>query len=96
MSSAKGFGQAGYRQRLFKSGSGQVSSETLYYVWNLAQGDLGVSFRPAPVAQDLAQFLPATVELGLASLLCWVWDCLGIGGAQVGQVDDHVLGSSLF
>jgi len=46
-----------------------LPEQYLYYVWNLAHGDLGVSFKTKrPVAQDLAQYLPATVELGLASL----------------------------
>jgi peptide/nickel transport system permease protein len=34
------------------------------YVWNLAHGDLGTSLSSQrPVAQDLAQYLPATAEL---------------------------------
>jgi len=46
-----------------------LPEQYLYYLWNLTQGDLGVSFKTKrPVAQDLAQYLPATVELGLASL----------------------------
>jgi len=46
-----------------------LPEQYLYYLWNLAHGDLGVSFKTKrPVAQDLAQYLPATVELGLASL----------------------------
>lgn len=47
-----------------------LPEQYLYYLRNLAQGDLGTSFRSKrPVAQDLAQYLPATVELGLASLV---------------------------
>lgn len=47
-----------------------LPEQYLYYLWNLTHGDLGVSFKTKrPVAQDLAQYLPATVELGLASLL---------------------------
>ena len=55
-----------------------LPEQYLYYVWNLAQGDLGVSFKTKrPVAQDLAQYLPATVELGwLRSFLHWPWGCL--------------------
>ena len=46
-----------------------LPEQYLYYLWNLTHGDLGVSFKTKrPVAQDLAQYLPATVELGLASL----------------------------
>jgi peptide/nickel transport system permease protein len=40
----------------------------LHYVANLAQGDMGVAFKTKrPVAQDLAFYLPATVELALAA-----------------------------
>jgi peptide/nickel transport system permease protein len=47
-----------------------LPQQYLYYLWNLAHGDLGVSFKTKrPVAQDLAQYLPATVELAVASLL---------------------------
>lgn len=47
-----------------------LPEQYLYYLWNLAHGDLGVSFKTKrPVAQDLAQYLPATVELGTASLI---------------------------
>jgi peptide/nickel transport system permease protein len=46
-----------------------LPEQYLYYLWNLAHGDLGVSFKTKrPVAQDLAQYLPATAELALASL----------------------------
>jgi peptide/nickel transport system permease protein len=47
-----------------------LPAQYLYYLRNLLHGDLGVSFKTKrPVAQDLVQYLPATVELGLASLL---------------------------
>ena len=47
-----------------------LPAQYLYYLRNLLHGDLGVSFKTKrPVAQDLAQYLPATVELGVASLL---------------------------
>lgn len=47
-----------------------LPEQYLYYLWNLMHGDLGVSFKTKrPVAQDLAQYLPATVELASASLL---------------------------
>ena len=39
------------------------------FLWHLAQGDLGTSVRTRqPVADDIRQFLPATLELGLASI----------------------------
>lgn len=40
------------------------------YMKNLAQGDLGVSFKTKnPVMQDLRTFLPATIELAIGSLI---------------------------
>lgn len=40
------------------------------YLGNLAQGDLGTSFRTGrPVAEDIARTLPATVELAAAAML---------------------------
>ncbi len=45
------------------------------YLTNLAQGDMGVSIRTQrPVAQDLGDFLPATIELAIGALV------LAIGG----------------
>ena len=47
-----------------------LPEQYLYYMANLLRGDLGISFKTKrPVAQDLRQYLPATVELGLGSLL---------------------------
>ncbi len=42
----------------------------LIYLRNLAQGDMGTSFKTKnPVVDDLRDFLPATIELALGSLL---------------------------
>jgi ABC-type dipeptide/oligopeptide/nickel transport system permease component len=39
------------------------------FLWRLVQGDLGTSVRSRqPVSDDIRQFLPATLELGLASI----------------------------
>jgi peptide/nickel transport system permease protein len=47
-----------------------LPEQYLRYVWNLAHGDLGVSFKTKrPVAQDLTEYLPATTELAFVSLL---------------------------
>jgi len=47
-----------------------LPEQYLIYLSNLARGDLGLSFKTKrPVAQDLADFLPATVELSIASML---------------------------
>jgi peptide/nickel transport system permease protein len=47
-----------------------VGVQYLQYIRRLATGDLGLSIRTRrPVASDLAEFLPATVELGSAAWL---------------------------
>src|SRR5262245_46259374 len=47
-----------------------VPEQYVRYIGGLLQGDLGRSFSSKrPVADDLRAFLPATVELGMASLL---------------------------
>src|SRR5439155_9506056 len=59
---------AAFRQRwgLDKS----LPEQYLVYMRNLAVGDLGVSIASGrPVAQDIAERLPATLELALAAML---------------------------
>jgi peptide/nickel transport system permease protein len=47
-----------------------VPEQFLAYLGNVLRGDLGESFTTRrPVLQDLRQFLPATIELGLAALV---------------------------
>ncbi len=47
-----------------------VAEQYLIYMKNLAQGDLGVSFKTKnPVANDLKKFLPATIELAIGSFI---------------------------
>lgn len=71
-----------------------LPEQYLYYVWNLAHGDLGVSFKTKrPVAQDLAQYAPATVELGLASLAFALIVGLPLGilaALRAGSWTDHL------
>jgi peptide/nickel transport system permease protein len=44
-----------------------------YFLWDLAHGDLGVSlYTTRPVTTDIAQFLPATLELVIAAGLLMV------------------------
>lgn len=53
-----------------------VHEQYAIYVWNLLHGDMGMSFKTKrPVAEELAQFLPATVELGFCSMVF----ALGVG-----------------
>ncbi len=63
------------------------------YLRNLARGDLGISFKTKrPVAQDLRQYLPATAELGIASLLFALLLGLPLGilaALKAGRWPDH-------
>ena len=64
------------------------------YLTNVARGDLGESFTTRrPVLRDLAQFMPATVELSLAALaVSLVFGVpLGVWAAlRHNRVPDHV------
>lgn len=65
----------------------------LVYLKNLAQGDLGVSFKTKnDVSQDIITFLPATVELGIASFIFAVLLGLPLGiiaALKAGKFADH-------
>ncbi|RIK35355.1 MAG: peptide ABC transporter permease [Chloroflexi bacterium] len=66
---------AAYRQQLGLDRP--VAEQYLTYVGRLLRGDLGTSIRTRrPVADDLLDFLPATLELSLAALLVAL--CFGI------------------
>lgn len=71
-----------------------LPEQYLVYIKNLVQGDLGVSFKSRrPVVQDLAQFLPATIELGFASLLFALITGLPLGiiaALKSGKAWDHL------
>ncbi|MBM4431490.1 MAG: ABC transporter permease [Chloroflexi bacterium] len=71
-----------------------LPAQYLYYLRNLLHGDLGVSFKTKrPVAQDLAQYLPATVELALGSLLFALAVGLPLGilaAVRAGSWVDHL------
>jgi peptide/nickel transport system permease protein len=69
---------------------GSIPSQYLHYVNSLLHGNLGISLTSGrPVSQDLAQFIPATVELALAAILILVligiplgiWSAVKPGGA---------------
>jgi peptide/nickel transport system permease protein len=66
----------------------------LVYVENLMKGDLGTSFKTRnPVTQDLGDFLPATVELSIASFIFAVLIGLPLGvisALKSGKIVDHV------
>lgn len=73
----------------------------LLYVRNLARGDLGISLTTQrPVTRDLATFLPATIELGLAALSFSVLAGLPLGivaALRHNRAADHLArGVSLF
>ncbi len=71
-----------------------LPEQYLYYVWNLAQGDLGISFKTKrPVAQDLQQYLPATIELSICSLIFALLVGLPLGiiaAIRAGSWADHL------
>jgi peptide/nickel transport system permease protein len=71
-----------------------LPEQYLFYLWNLTHGDLGISFKTKrPVAQDLAQYLPATVELTLCSLLFALLFGLPLGilaAIRAGSWADHL------
>jgi peptide/nickel transport system permease protein len=47
-----------------------LPEQYFYYLGNLLQGDLGVSFKTRrPVADDLVEYFPATIELGFSAML---------------------------
>ena len=50
------------------------------YIRNLVAGDLGISFRTKrPVAQDIAERLPATLELVIAAMLFGTLSGIALG-----------------
>lgn len=70
-----------------------VPEQYVVYVQGLLHGDLGMSLTTRrPVAADLAQFLPATIELTLVALLLTVAVGIPLGivsGVARGTVLDH-------
>lgn len=65
----------------------------LVYLKNLAQGDLGVSFKTKnEVSADIITFLPATIELGVASFMFAILLGLPLGiisALRAGKFADH-------
>ncbi len=71
-----------------------LPEQYLFYLRNLLRGDMGVSFKTRrPVAQDLADYFPATVELGIASMVFALLFGLPLGvlaALRAGSWGDHV------
>jgi peptide/nickel transport system permease protein len=71
-----------------------LPEQFLRYLLNMFRGDLGESFTTRrPVLADLAQYLPATIELSVAALLVSVLAGVPLGIAAAvrhNQVTDHV------
>jgi peptide/nickel transport system permease protein len=65
----------------------------LKYMLNLTKGDMGTSFKTRrPVTQDLADFLPATIELAIASFIFGITVGLPLGifsALKSGSIIDH-------
>ncbi len=59
------------------------------FLSRLAQGDLGISVRTRqPVAADIRQYLPASLELSLAAL------CIGLLLAAILAISPHIVGGA--
>jgi peptide/nickel transport system permease protein len=57
-----------------------LDEQYLTYVSNLLHGDLGVSIKTKrPVAQDIRQYLPATIELATAGIISGILIGVGVG-----------------
>jgi peptide/nickel transport system permease protein len=73
--------------------TGPIPEQYLIYMSGLLHGDLGLSVTTRrPVAEDLAQFLPATIELTMTAFLLTVLIGLPVGiasAASRGKVFDH-------
>ena len=82
-----------------------LPEQYLIYVGNLVQGDLGISFRTErPVLTDIAERLPATLELVVAAMILGTLMGVGLGvlaAARRDRLADHaarlfaLLGSSI-
>jgi len=63
------------------------------YLKNLVQGDMGISFKTKnPVTKDIITFLPATIELGIASFIFAILLGLPLGifaALRAGKFIDH-------
>jgi peptide/nickel transport system permease protein len=71
-----------------------LPEQYLRYLRNLLKGDMGVSFKTRrPVSQDLGEYFPATVELGLASMAFALLFGLPLGvvaAIKAGTWSDHL------
>jgi dipeptide transport system permease protein len=77
-----------------------IWEQYLSYLWNLLQGDFGISFKTkAPVLNEFLALFPATVELGLCAMLFAV--VFGIPAGIIAAVrrgslyDQSVMGTAL-
>ena len=82
-----------------------LPEQYLIYIGNLVRGDLGISFRTKrPVLTDIAERLPATLELVVAAMILGTLMGVGLGvlaAARRDRLADHaarlfaLLGSSI-
>jgi dipeptide transport system permease protein len=68
------------------------------YLWNLLQGDLGISLKTKiPVTQEFLTLFPATIELSLAAVIFAI--VFGIPAGVIAAVRrgifDHTMGTAL-
>jgi peptide/nickel transport system permease protein len=63
-----------------------ITTQFLHYVGNLLHGNLGVSYRTRnPVTQDLAEYLPATMELAFYAIILALLLGLALGIATAAR-----------
>lgn len=71
-----------------------LPEQYFHYLGNLAKGDMGTSFKTRrPVSQDLAEYFPATIELGMASMVFALVFGLPLGvlaAIKAGSWGDHL------
>ncbi|MGA2784835.1 MAG: ABC transporter permease [Candidatus Bathyarchaeia archaeon] len=64
------------------------------YLWNALHGDLGISIRTSrPVAEDLLQYFPATIELSTAAIILAVALSIPLGiisAVRRNKLADHI------
>ena len=64
------------------------------YLWNVLHGDLGISIRTnRPVAEDLLQYFPATIELSTAAMIIAIVLSIPLGiisAVKRNKLSDHV------
>jgi peptide/nickel transport system permease protein len=71
-----------------------LQEQFINYVWNVLHGDLGISIRTnRPVAEDLLQYFPATIELSTAAIILAIVLSIPLGitsAVRRNKLSDHI------